>query len=33
VTPLAAAGAMAAISLGEMLVTTADWPPTMTVSA
>ena len=33
VTPLAAAGAMAVISLGEMLVTTAAWPPTWTVSA
>ena len=33
VTPVAAGGAMAVISLGEMLVTSAGWPPTSTVSA
>jgi hypothetical protein len=33
VTPLAAGGAMAVISLGEMLVTRPGWPPTRTVSA
>ena len=33
VTPAAAAGAMAVISLGEMLVMIAGWPPTSTVSA
>ena len=32
VTQLAAAGAMAVISLGEMLVIRACWPPTCTVS-
>ena len=32
VTPVAAAGAIGEISLGEMLVTRAAWPPTSTVS-